>query len=249
VLDAEEELKKAVRHFWKTRSSQHKRQGSKTGQKDAGTRASVTGGKHADEFCRLIAAIVRDAGLLDAHIFSVEKKRRTLPGFFRPSKEWDLVVVSGTDLVAAIEVKSQVGSFGNNFNNRVEEALGNATDFWAAYAQGIFKPSQRPWLGYIFMLEEHIKSGRQTKRIDLTPFKVDEAFQGLSYAKRYELVCERLVRERLYDAACFFTSDAKGGLRGAYGQPSRELSIRNFAVSLHARASAFSQLKTKETNE
>ena len=65
-----------------------------------------------------------------------------------------MVVVSGSNLVAAVEVKSQVGSFGNNFNNRVEEALGNATDFWTAYGKGIFKPSQKPWLGYLFMLEE-----------------------------------------------------------------------------------------------
>ena len=86
MLDAEEELKKAVRHFWKTRSGQHKRQGSKTGKKDAGSRAAVTGGKHADGFVKLIAAIVRDAGLPDARIFSREKKSRTLPGYFRPSK-------------------------------------------------------------------------------------------------------------------------------------------------------------------
>lgn len=125
-------------------------------------------------------------------------------------------------------MKSQVGSFGNNFNNRVEEALGNATDFWTAYKKGVFKPSQKPWLGYLFMLEEDEKSVRPTQRIGLKPFGVDEAFQELSYAKRYELVCERLVRELLYDAACFFTSSAKTGIRGAYDQPNEELSIRNF---------------------
>ena len=153
-----------------------------------------------------------------------------------------MVVVSGSNLVAAVEVKSQVGSFGNNFNNRVEEALGNATDFWTAYSKGIFKPSQKPWLGYLFMLEEHEDSLRPTKSINLTPYKVDEAFQQRSYATRYELVCERLVRERLYDAACFFTSNAKSGIRGAYSQPSLELSIRNFAISLHARAAAFAKV-------
>ena len=154
-----------------------------------------------------------------------------------------MVVVSGSDLVATVEVKSQVGSFGNNFNNRVEEALGNATDFWAAYSKGIFQPSQKPWLGYLFMLEEDEKSLRATKQIELTPYKVDEAFQRLSYAKRYELVCERLLRERLYDAACFFTSNAKSGAKGVYALPNQELSIRNFAVSLHARAAAFAKLK------
>jgi restriction endonuclease XhoI-like protein len=160
---------------------------------------------------------------------------------YRPCKEWDLVVLSDNNLVAVVEVKSQVGSFGNNFNNRVEEALGNATDFWAAYREGAFKPSQRPWLGYLFMLEETPTSMRPTKRIALKPYQVDEEFQERSYAKRYELVCERLVRDRLYDAACFFTSNAKSGKRGEYREPNQELSIGNFAISLHARAIAFAR--------
>ena len=172
-----------------------------------------------------------------------QKTQRTLPGFFRPTKEWDLVVTSGNDLVAAVEVKSQVGSFGNNFNNRVEEALGNATDFWAAYKKGIFNPSQKPWLGYIFMLEECPDSLRPKRRIQLSPYSVDEEFQEQSYAQNYEEVCRRLVRELLYDAACFLTSNAKTGKRGEFKQPSEELSIRNFAISLHARAAAFAKIK------
>jgi hypothetical protein len=32
-------------------------------------------------------------------------------------------------------------------------------------------------------------------------------------------------------------------LRGEYAQPDEELSIRNFAISLHARAMAFAKLK------
>ena len=162
---------------------------------------STTGGKHADEFVSLIAAIVRDAGLPNIAIHTVRKTERTLPGYYRPTKEWDVVVLSDNDLVAVVEVKSQVGSFGNNFNNRVEEALGNATDFWAAYSKGAFKPSAQPWLGYLFMLEENPASTRPTRRISLSPYSVDEAFQQLSYARRYEEVCQRLVRERLYDAS------------------------------------------------
>jgi hypothetical protein len=242
MLDFEKQLGNAVKYFWQVRSRQKKRQGGKTGRKDAGERSSVTGGKHADGFIKLIAAIVKDAALPNVQIHLTEKKPRTLPGFYRPCKEWDLVVLSGNTLVAVVEVKSQVGSFGNNFNNRVEEALGNATDFWAAYREGIFKPTQKPWLGYLFMLEERETSIRPTKPILLTPYKVDEAFQGRSYAKRYELVCERLVRDRLYDAACFFTSNAATGKRGEYKQPNEELSIRNFAISLHARAAAFARM-------
>lgn len=239
MLDFKNVLAKAVQHFWQVRGRQHKRQGAKSGRKDAGNRGAVTGGKHADGFVRLVAAIVKDAGLRNVKIHVSEKKQRTLPGFYRPSKEWDLVVLSANNLVAVVEVKFQVGSFGNNFNNRVEEALGNATDFWAAYREGIFKPSQKPWLGYLFMLEEQPGSIRATKRINLNPYAVDEAFQERSYAKRYELVCERLVRDRLYDAACFFTSNADTGKRGEYDEPNEELSIRNFAISLHAKAAAF----------
>jgi len=241
MLDYKKELEKAVQHFWQTRGRQKKRQGGDTGLKDAGNRGAVTGGKHADGFVRLIAAIVTDAALPNVEINVTEKKPRTLPGFYRPCKEWDLVVLSDNNLVAVVEVKSQVGSFGNNFNNRVEEALGNATDFWAAYREGAFKPSQKPWLGYLFMLEETLTSMRPTQRITLKPYNLDEAFQERSYAKRYELVCERLVRDRLYDAACFFTSNAETGRRGQYREPNNELSIRNFAISLHARAAAFAR--------
>jgi hypothetical protein len=88
------------------------------------------------------------------------------------------------------------------------------------------------------MLQEHIHSVRPTKRMELDPFAMDEVFQGLPYAKRYERVCERLVREMLYDAACFVTSNERDGLKGIYSQPSAELGIRSFAVSLHARAAA-----------
>jgi hypothetical protein len=242
-LDVEQALAKAVRHFWKTRNRQQTAQGGKTGRKDAGARAAVTGGKHADGFVELIAQIVRHAGLDGFSVRYTDKKQRMLPGYFRPTKEWDLVVIHRDQLVAAVEVKSQVGSFGNNFNNRIEEALGNATDLQQAYSRGMFEPSARPWLGYLFMLEEAPGSIAPTKRIELDPFPVDEAFQSLSYAQRYEEVCLRLVRERLYDAACFFMSSAKEGVRGRIREPNRELSIRQFAVSLHARALAHARLR------
>ncbi len=39
-------------------------------------------------------------------------------------------MVSEGKLLAGIEFKSQVGSFGNNYNNRTEEAIGSAADIW-----------------------------------------------------------------------------------------------------------------------
>ncbi len=221
------------------------RQGAKSGRKDSGERSAVTGGKQADGFVKLIAEIVKEAELPNwqVHVHTPVKKHRTLPGYFRPCKEWDVVVLSGSNLVAAVEVKSQVGSFGNNFNNRVEEALGNAVDFWSAYSKGVFQPSAKPWLGYLFMLEERPASLRNTHRINLEPFSLDEEFQELSYAKRYELVCLRMARELLYDAACFFTSNSSDGISGKFTQSNVELGIGNFAVSLYSRAAAFAKIK------
>lgn len=241
--DVKTSLRRAVRDFWQVRAAQHRRQGTATGRKDAGDRGAVTGGKHADGFARLAAFVCRDAGLPETQIHSTLKKSRLIPGYYRPSKEWDLVVTSGKDLVAVLEVKSQVGSFGNNFNNRVEGALGNATDFWAAYRQGLLAPSQRPWLGYLFLLQDTEQSMRRTKRTTLEHYPIDEEFQSLSYAKRYELVCLRLVREQLYDAACFIISSAESGRSGHYIEPNVELGIERFCISLHARAAAFARLR------
>jgi hypothetical protein len=245
MIDVEKGLADAVSHFWRTRSRQHKKQGAGTGRKDAGNRAAVTGGKHADGFVNLIAAIVKDAELpnFEVIVHTSVRRHRTLPGYFRPCKEWDIVITSDRNLIAVVEIKSQVGSFGNNFNNRVEEALGSATDFWMAYKKGMFKPTPKPWLGYLFMLEEAPSSLQPTRRIELEPYPVDEQFQDLSYASRYEIVCERMVREMLYDGACFVTSNAIDGLKGKFKQPNQELSIKNFAISLHARAAAFAKVK------
>jgi len=125
-VDYTEQISAAVEHFWKTRLKQYKNQGSATGKKDAGSRSAVTGGAQLDGFIRLLALILEDAGLTNHEIYT---KKTVLPGYFRPTKDWDLVAVVEGQLLATIEFKSHVGpSFGNNFNNRVEEALGSATD-------------------------------------------------------------------------------------------------------------------------
>ncbi len=231
----------AVRHFWTTRQAQETKQGAKSGKRDQGSRSAVTGGAQLDGFIRLVSDLLVDSGIPDATVF--RKKSTELPGFFRPTKEWDLLVVVDGALLASIEFKSQVGpSFGNNYNNRTEEALGSATDLWTAYREGVFSPSPRPWLGYFMLLEEEPRS---TSPVGFTEphFSVREEFRGASYAKRYELFCQKLVRERLYDAACFIMSNRAGGSKGQFKEPLSELSFVNFVASLTARAMAFAKLR------
>lgn len=106
------------------------------------------------------------------------KKAVELPGFFRPTKEWDLLVVRDGTLLVAIEAKSQVGpSFGNNFNNRTEEAMGSALDLWTAYRERAYLKSPQPFLGYFFMLEDCEASNRPVK-LQEPQFKVFPEFVG-----------------------------------------------------------------------
>jgi len=200
LRNLDQRLRAAVEHFWKTRASQSKKQGGGRGRKDRGARRAVTGGKHLDGFRELIAALLEETGLQRATIYW--RKKTELPGWFRAEKNWDLLVVADGKLVAIAEFKSHVGSFGNNYNNRAEEALGNATDLWAAYQEGAFKPSERPWLGYLMLLEDAPKSTRPVRPKE-PHFKVFPEFKGASYAKRYEVLLTKLVRSRLYDAGAF----------------------------------------------
>jgi len=66
------------------------------------------GGKNMDGFIALIQHVIRADGLTDAHMM-MERRVLTLPGFFRPTKLWDLLILNHGRLVAAIELKSQVG--------------------------------------------------------------------------------------------------------------------------------------------
>ncbi len=172
----------AVRQFWRVRDQQSRRQGQTGGQRDTGARSAVTGGKHLAGFVALCRSILEDAGLTDHEIHT--EQRLDLPGYYRAEKKWDVVAVARGELIAAMEIKAQVGpSFGNNFNNRAEEAMGNATDLWAAYREGAFKPSARPWLGYVFLLEDCEKS-RAPVKTQGSHFPVFPEFELASYAKR-----------------------------------------------------------------
>lgn len=147
-------------------------------------------------------------------------------------------------LLAAFEFKSQVGpSFGNNFNNRTEEALGSATDIWTAFREGAFQTSQRPWLGYLMLLEE-CPGSMSPVSVREPHFPVFPEFRDASYCRRYERLLTHCVRERLYDSACFILSKQSSGTRTTFRESSAEMAFDQFAASFLGRAFAF--MKAKE---
>lgn len=189
-----------------------------------------------DGFVNLVRDLLLESGVSSENIY--HKRRVELPGFFRAEKKWDLLAMVDGQLIAAIEFKSQIGpSISNNCNNRAEEAIGNATDLWTAYREGAFQLSARPWLGY-FMLLEDKELTRRPISVREPHFKIFDAYRDASYADRYEQLMVRLIRERLYDGACFITSGEKGGKRGDYTEPSKQLSFKKFAREMIARTKA-----------
>ena len=200
----------------------------------------MTGGAQLDGFLSLVRDLLIESGLRKPEVF-LGRNATILPGFYRPTKAWDLVAVAEGKLVACIEVKSQAGpSYGNNFNNRVEEAIGNAVDFWKAYEEGGFPSLERPFLGYLMLLEDDLASNVPVAVAE-PHFKVRDEFRDASYARRYELFCEKLMRERLYDATALLMSGKDAGRGGSYREPSAELSFKRFAAALTGRGFAFAR--------
>jgi hypothetical protein len=228
---------KAIQHWWRSKKKNRKR----AGKTQPGTRGANLRGDTMDGFRDEIRAKLIDVGVSKDDIFTANHLAAlpaNLPSYFRASKNWDVVVCKNSrfkrlhlpsnqaapepQLIAAIELKSQEGSIGNNQNNRIEESIGSATDFWASYENKNFASLQpRPWLGYLFVgcyEDSDIDLGVEIRQ---PHFLTDPAFDGVdpnnrlskgkylgpSYAHRYRVFLERMIAKKFYDGACFIVTN------------------------------------------
>jgi len=212
----DEQVCEAVRTFWRTRS------GTSSSEPAVSGRQAVVGGKNMDGFVEVVRVVASHCGLPPKAVH-VRKSQVILPGFFRATKNWDILVVHEERLLGVFEFKSQVGSFGNNLNNRAEEVIGSAADLWVAHHHGAYGGPSRsrsvvedytpallnpvlqsdprpPFLAWLMLLEECDASMRAV-RCDEPHFPVFDEFRDASYARRYQILCERLVERQLYSAA------------------------------------------------
>ena len=93
-------VRKAVALYWNSRSGQATKQKSSGKITDYGTRSEVTGGQHLNAFVDLLCDLIRKAGFSDAELRF--KSGVEIPGFYRPTKKWDVVVVRKDRLCAAM---------------------------------------------------------------------------------------------------------------------------------------------------
>ncbi|ENM3886735.1 hypothetical protein AB5A74_003272, partial [Vibrio cholerae] len=235
-------VKSAVRNFWTVRNG-----GS-----------GVLGGKTLDGFIELIRQVVESSNLEDFQIHT-GKNTSQLPGYFRPHKSWDIVVTSHGYLVAAVELKSQVGSIGNNFNNRTEEVLGSGLDLSIAIEENAFLPSVRPFMGYLILVEDS-ETTRRSAQISMDYFPVMQGFladennrdtiyqpvngkyprvAGVSYLERYEILCRKLMARRIYDAASVMAASSENSVTGDYRNLSASTSVDAFIQQLTNHCNLF----------
>ncbi|MGR5261330.1 PaeR7I family type II restriction endonuclease [Vibrio astriarenae] len=234
-------VKSAVRNFWTVRNG-----GS-----------GVLGGKTLDGFIELIRQVVESSNLENFQIHT-GKNTSQLPGYFRPHKSWDIVVTSNGYLVAAVELKSQVGSIGNNFNNRTEEVLGSGLDLSTAIEENAFLPSVRPFMGYLILVEDS-ETTRRSAQISMDHFPVMQGFladennranyqpvngkyprvAGVSYLERYEILCRKLMARRIYDAASVMAASSENSVTGDYRNLSASTSVDAFIQQLTNHCNLF----------
>ena len=222
----------AVVEYWNVRRTQAERSRD-LGVVNTGLRAEVTGGRHMNELELLLVQVLVDAGLPAKML---EVKTRPVPGYFRRDKSWDVVVTVADRVLAIIELKSIVGSNpGQNFNNRTDEALGQAMDVWKAVERGIIVSPLRPWLGYLMLIEDNDAWNRRSAaRRPVWPS--DPVFVDTSAAERAAIFFDRMVRERLLDAACVaLARKTDGNVR--YTQET--LSFQAFAAAMFGRCLQF----------
>lgn len=236
LVNYELKAREAVQAFWGNREAARQKQ-IEAGKADLGERAGVTAGKNMDGFVALVIDLVRANGLGVAQV-QQQRALLTLPGYFRPTKLWDLLVIHEGQLIAAIELKSQVGpSFGNNFNNRAEEAIGTAHDLWTAYREGAFGKQPRPFVGWLMLVEDAPNSRAPVN--DKSPhFPIFEEFKGASYLKRYDLLCQRLVQEQLYTTASVIATPRRAIETGEFTELSPMTDLKTFVTSLAGHIAA-----------
>jgi hypothetical protein len=250
--DFDEILHQAIATFWSGRG------GPATGGQ-AGGRGRVIAGQKLDGFFVLVDAVARHVGVSPSAVYT-RKSQVTLPGYFRATKNWDALVVQDGQLLAALELKSQVGSLGNNVNNRAEEALGSATDFAVAQSEGAFRRTEGsagplllaepvpavnpalyngglpPFVGWVMLLEDSPDAHRPVSAAS-PHFPARPEFQQASYAERYRILCTRLMERRLYTAAALvLTPTGEARQRALSPETSLHSFFRQLAGHLAARA-------------
>lgn len=225
-------IKAAIKSFWETKQKQL------TASGDSSNRGAVVGGKQLDAFADLLKELAIEQGVPEECIYT---SQAYLPGYFRSSKDWDfLIVAPNKKLISAIELKSQIGSYGNNFNNRAEESIGSAVDLWTAFRENQFPGQAAPWIGYLTVVGKDEGSINPVRNNE-PHYPVLPEFKTVSYLDRYRILCQKLILERHYSMAALVSTSGPDHYEDVSEDTSIEKFIRSFIGHLVGNIHEFQQ--------
>lgn len=199
------------------------------GHTDQGGRRGITSGTHLDAIAAIIKQDLVAGGFQPTSVYE-HGHLCTLPGWFRPTKNWDLLAFEDSALVAAVELKSISSSFGNNANNRAEESIGSAFDARVAFDNDLFgHASIPPVMGYVMIIRDCAESRMESRAFRSMHFPIDATFFQTSYLDRFRILCERLRRQSLYQAVwlVYANPDTR-----EVTEPSSEMTYEKFIANI-----------------
>ncbi len=88
------------------------------------------------------------------------------------------------------------------------------------------------------MLLEDCDRSRSPIEVREPHFPVFPEFKSASYCDRYSILVEKLLRDRVYDSACFLLSTAASAESGDYLEPHPELTFAKFVTPLVGQVSS-----------
>jgi len=185
-----------------------------------------------------LAKFVRQM-FIDAGLAEVDVTIDTVvPGYYRRSKNWDVVALHKGHLVGAVELKSQAQSPGNNANNRIEEAIGSSVD-----AKTVQELTERfgklgVWAAWCMTFSRDCETGiavRPPSKKKLRFGPTDPAFDQMTYAKQFSTAIERFVSQKVYDAGWMLTTWVNSDQTIGYEEPVPTATAETLATQIEAR--------------
>ena len=200
----------------------------------SGYGAQARDAAHMKSLALFVKQMFVDAGLTDAEV-TVDS---IVPGYFRRSKNWDVVAMHKGHLIGVVELKSQASSPSNNANNRIEEAIGSAVDAKTVQELTGAFGNLGVWCAWCMTFARDCESGNPIKVPPAGSVRVpvkDPEFANMTYAKQYAKAIERFISQKVYDAGWMLTTWVDDNGTVGFEQPIPTATAETLATQIEAR--------------
>lgn len=199
------------------------------GKSDTG--AQARNAKHMQSMAAFVRQMFIDAGLAP-HEVTIDS---VIPGYYRRSKNWDVVAMHKGQLVGVVEMKSQERSPGNNANNRIEEAVGSAADAHAVQELTGAFGDLGVWAAWCMTFNRDCETGLPIKLKGVPKFPIEAAFTPMTYAGQYATAIQRFISQNVYQAGWMLTTWVNPDQTVGYDQPIPTATAATLRTQIEAR--------------